>query len=194
MSPGRECRDVPAAPWWGRKLQVLHLLGSWLGPLLPGPLRAPRRGSLVFAPPRQRQGRGGSPAVGLQERLGTFSAGGREVKGQLPVLAVARWGLSGCSPAPVPALSLGAPEKGELGARRHHGEIGGQLRRQPRRGANSSWGCCASFSAPAAAAECGCPSGPAPLSSAGSHPAAGRTFGGARSLSWAGHSLINLFH
>lgn len=52
-------------------------------------------------------GKGGSPVVGLQKRLGTFPAGGREVKGQLPVLKVA-----GGRPQVVPSSSPGSVSGG----------------------------------------------------------------------------------
>lgn len=45
--------------------------------------------------------------MGLQERLGTFPAGGREVKGQLPVLKVA-----GGRPQAVPSSSPGSVSGG----------------------------------------------------------------------------------
>lgn len=56
------------------KVPALSLLGSWLPPLLPGPLRAPLRESVVFAQQRGSQGwqEKGLPVVGLQERLGTL--------------------------------------------------------------------------------------------------------------------------
>lgn len=119
--PQQEARRCPGSPLCRRQVQPLRLLGFWLPSALLGPQRALVVGGgefTAFAQPRGSRGSGGvrerDASLDSGRGWGLLLAGGREVKGQLPVLEVAGGGSSGSPPAPVLVLSLGSPEKGKL--------------------------------------------------------------------------------
>lgn len=102
------------------KVQVLRLLGSWLRPLLPDPLRVTLQGVHGLHPSKGPlrilgwQGKGG----GLQQWVSRRGWGHsqQEVERSKGSFQSSRWqvGVLRRSPAPVPAVPLGALEKGKL--------------------------------------------------------------------------------
>lgn len=108
----------PPLPETSSTSKTTGVLASLCAPWSPEGTRRGGGEFTAFAQPRGSRGSGGvrerDASLDSGRGWGLLLAGGREVKGQLPVLEVAGGGSSGSPPAPVLVLSLGSPEKGKL--------------------------------------------------------------------------------